>query len=208
MRADSVGARLLQQRLGARAAPDRRAAGHRAGRRWRPRCRTPSTCLTPTCRPSRRWPSAATPACCAPAAWATWRCWCSPAASMPTRTARADGMKGAIRTLAALGVQVLVQTNAAGSLDAGLRPGELMLVSDHINVRAALAAVRREPADQRFVDMSAAYDPALARAGPAAAARAGIAAARRRLCLGAGPAVRDAGRDPHAAQASARERWA
>jgi purine-nucleoside phosphorylase len=75
-------------------------------------------------------------------------------------TGEPDGMKGAIRTLAAIGVKVLVQTNASGSMDPGMRPGELMLITDHINV------VQRSPlvnqaGDDRFVDMSAAYDPAL-----------------------------------------------
>ncbi len=71
-----------------------------------------------------------------------------------------DGMKGAIRTLAAVGVQVLVQTNAAGSLDMAMRPGELMLITDHINTvqRSPLVG---EPGDGRFVAMAGAYCPAL-----------------------------------------------
>jgi purine-nucleoside phosphorylase len=88
-------------------------------------------------------------------------------------TGRADGMKGAIRTLAALGVQVLVQTNAAGSLDAALRPGELMLVSDHVNVPQQ-SPLFGESGDDRFVDLSAAYDPALREQARFASARAGI----------------------------------
>ena len=85
-------------------------------------------------------------------------------------TGRADGMKGVIGTLAALGVRILVQTNAAGSLASTMRPGELMLISDHINL------VQRSPlfdevGDRRFVDLSDAYDPAL-RIGARAAARA------------------------------------
>ena len=87
----------------------------------------------------------------------------------------ADGMKGAIRTLAALGVQVLVQTNAAGSLDAAMRPGELMLISDHLNVvqRSPLVG---EPGDARFIDMSTAYCATL-RAQARAAAQAAAPAA-------------------------------
>jgi purine-nucleoside phosphorylase len=85
-------------------------------------------------------------------------------------TGNADGMLGAIRSLAGWGVQLLLQTNAAGSMDAAMRPGELMLISDHLNVvqRSPLIG---EPGDQRFCDMSAAYDPAL-RAQAHAAARA------------------------------------
>ena len=80
----------------------------------------------------------------------------------------ADAMKGAIATLAACGVQVLVQTNAAGSLDAAMRPGELMLLSDHLNI------VQRSPllgdsGSERFVDMRDAYDPVLRRQAHAAA---------------------------------------
>jgi purine-nucleoside phosphorylase len=88
-------------------------------------------------------------------------------------TGSADGMKGAIRTLAAVGVQVLVQTNAAGSLDASMRPGELMLITDHINV-VQRSPLFNEPGDKRFVDMSAAYDPALRAQALAAAQHAGL----------------------------------
>lgn len=85
-------------------------------------------------------------------------------------TGQPDGMKGAIRTLAAIGVRVLVQTNAAGGMAPALRPGELMLVSDHLNVvqRSPLVG---EAGDDRFVDMSNAYCPRL-RAQAKAAAQA------------------------------------
>ena len=89
-------------------------------------------------------------------------------------TGEADGMKGAVRTLAALGVKLLLQTNAAGSASETMRPGELMLISDHINL-SQRSPLFGEPGDQRFVDMSAAYDPALRQQAKAAAAAAGIA---------------------------------
>ncbi len=75
-------------------------------------------------------------------------------------TGEADGMKGVIRTLAALGVELLVQTNAAGSLDAAMPPGTVMLVEDHLNLvqRSPLVG---EPGDGRFVDMGTAYDATL-----------------------------------------------
>jgi purine-nucleoside phosphorylase len=87
-------------------------------------------------------------------------------------TGEPDGMKGAIRTLAAIGVQVLVQTNAAGSMDPALRPGELMLISDHLNVvqRSPLVG---ETGDQRFIDMSTAYCATLRAQARAAAQAAG-----------------------------------
>ena len=42
-------------------------------------------------------------------------------------------MKGAIAALAACGVEVLVQTNAAGSLDAAMRPGRLVMRASNLN---------------------------------------------------------------------------
>jgi purine-nucleoside phosphorylase len=92
-------------------------------------------------------------------------------------TGNADGMLGVVRSLAAWGVKALVQTNAAGSLEAAMPPGALMLIDDHINL------VQRSPlfglkGDDRFVDMSAAYDPALRAQAVAAAAAAGMPLAR------------------------------
>lgn len=75
-------------------------------------------------------------------------------------TGRADAMKGAVRTLAALGVQVLVQTNAAGSLDVAMGPGELMLITDHLNL-PQLSPLVGDTGNERFVDMSVAYDAEL-----------------------------------------------
>ena len=85
-------------------------------------------------------------------------------------TGDASGMQGAIQSLAAWGVQVLVQTNAAGSLETHMQPGALMLINDHLNLvqRSPLFGAR---GDERFVDMSAAYDPTL-RAQALAAAQA------------------------------------
>jgi purine-nucleoside phosphorylase len=87
---------------------------------------------------------------------------------------QADGMKGALRTLRALGVEVLVQTNAAGSLDAAMPSGSLMLISDHLNLTQRSPLVG-EAGNERFVDMVNAYDRALRSAAHAAAARCGIA---------------------------------
>lgn len=75
-------------------------------------------------------------------------------------TGEADGMKGAVRTLAGCGVQVLVQTNAAGSLDPALPPGSLMTIADHLNLPQRSPLVG-ETGDARFVDMGDAYDSGL-----------------------------------------------
>jgi purine-nucleoside phosphorylase len=90
---------------------------------------------------------------------------------------QADGMKGAIRTLAAVGVQVLVQTNAAGSLDAAMPPGTVMLIEDHLNL-VQMSPLVGEAGDSRFVDMGQAYCPRLrAQAQAAAQAQRGTALA-------------------------------
>ncbi len=86
---------------------------------------------------------------------------------------RADGMKTALRTLRALGIEVLVQTNAAGSLDAAAAPGSLMLISDHLNI-AQRSPLVGESGSERFVNMVDAYDPVLRKAALEVAARRGI----------------------------------
>jgi purine-nucleoside phosphorylase len=84
-----------------------------------------------------------------------------------------DGMKSALRTLRSLGIEVLVQTNAAGSLDAAMPAGSLMLISDHLNLvqRSPLVG---EGGSERFVDTVKASDPTLRAAAHAAAERCGI----------------------------------
>ena len=83
------------------------------------------------------------------------------------------GMKGAIRTLAALGVRMLVLTNAAGSLDARMPPGSLMLLADHLNI-VQRTPLHGEPGNDRFVDMGQAYSATLRAQAQAAAQAAGL----------------------------------
>lgn len=68
-----------------------------------------------------------------------------------------------VRTLWRWGVRAVMLTNAAGGIATGLEPGDLMLITDHINLTGMNPLVG--PADPRlgprFPDMSAAYDPAL-----------------------------------------------
>ena len=88
-------------------------------------------------------------------------------------TGDAAGMKGAIRTLAALGCQAVVLTNAAGSLEPSMPPGSLMLMSDHLNI-VQRTPLHDEPDASRFVDMAEAYCATLRDQAAAAAAEAGI----------------------------------
>ena len=75
-------------------------------------------------------------------------------------TGAADAMKGAVRTLAHLGVRLLLLTNAAGSLDTTMRPGSLMVLTDHLNITQR-TPLHGEEGAARFVDLRDAYDPAL-----------------------------------------------
>lgn len=80
-----------------------------------------------------------------------------------------------IRVLSALGAHTVVLTNAAGGLREGLVPGTLMLISDHLNLlgRNPLVGPVR-PGEERFPDMSAAYDPAFRDAAREVAREMGI----------------------------------
>ena len=81
-----------------------------------------------------------------------------------------------IATLSALGVEVLILTNAAGSLREEVGPGSPMLICDHIALGMPNPLVG-VVGDARFVSMVDAYDPGLRAQARAAAAEAGIALA-------------------------------
>lgn len=67
------------------------------------------------------------------------------------------------RVLCALGIRSLVVTNAAGSINLAFKPGDLMAITDHINLSGwnALVGKNDDRLGPRFPDMSRAYDPAL-----------------------------------------------
>jgi len=70
----------------------------------------------------------------------------------------------AVRALAAYGIRDLVLTNAAGGVNRSFRPGDFMVLTDHINLMGT-NPLRGEPAPglPRFVDLTRAYDPGLGR---------------------------------------------
>lgn len=84
----------------------------------------------------------------------------------------ASGMALPLRTLHALGCDLLVQTNAAGSLRTDMPPGSLMLVNDHLNL-AQRSPLVGESGAARFVDMAQAYDTELRATAHALAAQRG-----------------------------------
>ncbi len=81
-----------------------------------------------------------------------------------------------VRVLAALGVTNLVLTNACGGVNTAFQPGDLMLLSDHINYSGAnpLIGANLEGFGPRFPDMSDLYTASLRRAIREKAAEAGI----------------------------------
>ena len=96
------------------------------------------------------------------------------------------GMAGALRSLKAWGVKVLVQTNASGSLRPHMQPGSLMLISDHINAPQRSPIVG-EPGSERFVDMSAAYDAELRQHAKAVAKAENLIVGEGVYCWALGP---------------------
>ena len=70
---------------------------------------------------------------------------------------RADAMRVPLEVLSALGIETLIATNACGSFRADIPPGNLMLLSDHINY-SGLSPLIGEPTDRRFVNLTEAYD--------------------------------------------------
>ena len=81
-----------------------------------------------------------------------------------------------IRVLAALGVKSLVLTNAAGGVNLNFRPGDLMLIADHINFSGSnpLIGPNLDSFGPRFPDVSDLYTKDLRMAIRDKAAEAGI----------------------------------
>lgn len=95
-------------------------------------------------------------------------------------------MRAALAVLRDLGARDLILTNAAGSMRADIPPGDLMLLSDHINYNG-LNPLIGEPTDARFVPMTDAHSPRLRAALQAAADAQDIALKDGVYCWYSGP---------------------
>lgn len=80
-----------------------------------------------------------------------------------------------VEVAAALGARSYVVTNAAGGLDQGFEPGDLMVIDDHLNLTgdSPLTGVVRDEGPV-FLDMADAYDPGLRRLMHEVAAEQGL----------------------------------
>jgi len=81
-----------------------------------------------------------------------------------------------VRVLARLGVKIIVMTNAAGSVNVNYKPGELMLITDHINFMGGnpMIGPNEETLGERFFDMSDTYEPKLIEMAEKACWKAGV----------------------------------
>ena len=66
-------------------------------------------------------------------------------------------MRPVLEALAGVGIEKLILTNAAGSLEPEMGPGSVMLITDHINF-SGTNPLFGEPTDRRFVGLTEAYD--------------------------------------------------
>jgi purine-nucleoside phosphorylase len=85
-----------------------------------------------------------------------------------------------VRLMISLGARELIITNAAGGIRAGSKPGQLMLIEDHLNLTGhnCLSGPNDDSLGPRFPDLSDAYDPGLLELASGVARRLGIEVSR------------------------------
>jgi purine-nucleoside phosphorylase len=71
-----------------------------------------------------------------------------------------------VRVMQRLGIEIMIVTNAAGAINPGFEPGDVMLITDHLNLAGMaglnpLIGPNLDEFGPRFPDMSQAYDRAL-----------------------------------------------
>ncbi|MEI6578535.1 MAG: purine-nucleoside phosphorylase [Eubacteriales bacterium] len=81
-----------------------------------------------------------------------------------------------VRALKRLGIKTLLVTNAAGGVNLNYNVGDLMLISDHINMMGTNPLIGKNDDEfgPRFCDMSKTYTPSLSELAKAAAKKCGI----------------------------------
>ena len=94
-----------------------------------------------------------------------------------------------VRVLARLGVRSFIITNASGGVRKDLKPGELVVISDHLNLmgQSPLTGRNEDAFGPRFPDMSNAYDPDLRKFAHKAAKKLKQTLTEGVYAAGAGP---------------------
>ncbi len=105
-----------------------------------------------------------------------------------------EALRVPVRALRGAGAEILVLTNAAGSLRPDVGPGALMAITDHINLTGVnvLVGPNDETIGPRFSPMGDAYDPALLAELRAAAHSLGIPLAEGVYLAVSGPSFETA----------------
>ncbi len=87
-----------------------------------------------------------------------------------------DDVVRPVRVLAQLGMRLLIVTNAAGGVNAAFTAGELMLITDQLNLQGVnpLTGPNDERVGPRFPDMTTLYDPCVRDIALASAHRVGV----------------------------------
>lgn len=102
-----------------------------------------------------------------------------------------------VRVMRRLGAEVLIVTNAAGGLNETFETGDLMVLSDHLNLmgmagQSPLIGPDEPALGVRFLDMLNAYDPALRAAAHHTAQKRGFALREGVYAMVGGPAYETA----------------
>lgn len=80
-----------------------------------------------------------------------------------------------VRVFGSLGVRVVIVTNAAGGIRQTFAPGTVMMIRDHVNLTGQSPLTGPVlPGEQRFPDMSVAYDVKLRKLAQTVAGRLGL----------------------------------
>jgi purine-nucleoside phosphorylase len=104
----------------------------------------------------------------------------------PYESGRADVMRPVLDQLKEAGIETLILTNAAGSLKVSMKPGSLMMLTDHINY-SGMNPLIGQHGDENFVPMTNAYDPGLRKQLLAAAKKEKVPLKQGVYCWYSGP---------------------
>jgi purine-nucleoside phosphorylase len=90
---------------------------------------------------------------------------------------RPEEVVAPVRLAGLLGAEVMIATNATGSLDPAIEPGSIVVVTDHLNLQGSNPLIGEWGTEfgPQFPDMSEVYDPKLRELAKSASEEAGFA---------------------------------